>query len=150
MACMRRGALVEQITANMREQGLKVTHPRKRIIEVLSQAKQPLSADEVCEKIANLPAPRRTSAINRTTVYRTLTTLEHADCVSRFTFQNKHVYEMATTHSHYLICRGCKKVERIPFCTLHNIEKASLKSSKQFASVDHHTLQLSGMCKQCV
>lgn len=139
---MGKKTIVEQIKELMRQQGLKVTPPRMHVIEVLAHAKRPLSADEVYEKVAD--------TINRVTVYRTLSTLESAHCVSRFTFQNKHVYELATTHSHYLVCRGCEKVERISSCTLDDIEKASLKSSKRFASVDHHTLQLSGMCRNCV
>ena len=138
---MGKKTIAEQITKRMREQGLKVTPSRIRIIEVLALAKRPLSADEVYKEVAD--------TINRVTVYRTLSALESADCASRFTFQNKHVYELATIHSHYLVCRECERVERIPSCTLDDIEKASLRSSKKFASVDHHTLQLSGMCKKC-
>lgn len=138
---MGKKSTVEQIVERMREQGLKVTPPRMRVIEVLAQARRPLSADEVYDKVAD--------TINRVTVYRTLSTFKSAYCISRFTFQNKHVYELVTVHSHYLVCRGCKKVERISSCTLNDIEKASLKSSKRFTSVDHHTLQLSGICNGC-
>lgn len=138
---MGKKSTVDQITERMRENGLKVTPPRMRIIEILAQVKKPLSADEIYEKVTDM--------INRVTVYRTLSTLEGANCVSRFTFQNKHVYELATTHSHYLICRGCEKIERIPSCTLEDIENTSLQSSKKFSSVDQHILQLTGTCKKC-
>ncbi|MCA9361733.1 transcriptional repressor, partial [Candidatus Kaiserbacteria bacterium] len=76
--------------------------------------------------------------------------LEDADCVTHFTFQNKHVYELTTRHNHYLVCRECDRFERISFCSLDTIEENSLRSSKHFASIDHHTLQLSGICRDCV
>jgi len=127
--------------SRLRGCGLRATASRVRIIAVLVRAKNPLSADDIYKKVVG--------DMNRTTVYRTLSALERADCVSRFTFQNKHVYELSTSHSHYLVCKACERVERIPTCTIGDIEKASLRSSKKFSSVDHHTLQLSGVCMGC-
>ena len=126
----------------LRSHGIRATKARTAIASLLERCTRPLSADEIYAKVAH--------TVDRATVYRTLAALEEAGCVSRFTFQNCNVYELKTTHSHYLICRNCKDVERISVCTLSGLEQTSLKSSKRFASVDHHTLQLSGICRECV
>lgn len=133
---------VEQIIGRMRDRKIRITSARLSIVTTLIQSGRPLSADEIHHKLAG--------KIDRVTVYRTILLLENADCLSRFTFHNKHVYELASEHSHYLICRNCEIVERIPSCTLNNLEKLSLRSSKKFFSVDRHALQLTGVCKRCV
>ena len=125
----------------LREQGLKVTPSRVSIMLLLQHSKKPLSADELYSKT--------NYAINRATVYRVLSLLEKVGMVSRFTFQNRHVYEVAQSHNHYLICKWCKTVEQIPSCSLDTIEQTTLKASKAFSSVDQHMLQLTGTCKKC-
>lgn len=132
---------VENILHAMQNKGIKRTTPRVAVVRLLAASRQPLSAEEITQKVD--------ADINRVTVYRTLTTLEHAGYIARFTFQNKHVYELATQHSHYLVCRDCDAVERLSACTLRDIEKETLKKSKRFASIDQHTLQLQGVCKKC-
>lgn len=129
------------IVTALKKSGFKLTGTRSGIIKVLIAARVPLSADEIYLKVQ--------PGADRTTVYRFLELLEKTGHVSRFTFQNKHVYELSIHHSHYLICKSCEKVERIDSCTISDVEKASLRASKQFSSIDHHTLQLTGTCNTC-
>lgn len=130
-----------QLITTIKKRGLKITPSRTRVLDVFLETVRPLSADDVYERVSDI--------MDRVTVYRTLSILRDVGCLSRFTFRNKHVYELATAHSHYVICRQCEKIERIQSCTLNNIEKISLASAKNFALVDQHTLQLSGTCKAC-
>lgn len=134
-------AIYADIMKSLKDAGFKVTSTRSDIVAVLVRASTPISADEIYSKIK--------TKVDRATVYRFLELLEKTGHVSRFTFQNKHVYELSTHHSHYLICKSCDKVERIESCTISDIEKASLRASKQFSSIDHHTLQLTGICNTC-
>lgn len=119
----------------------KVTPSRIRIFEELKKVKKPISVDEIYKKVSTI--------LDRVTVYRTLEVFGKAGLISVFVFENQHRYELVNMHSHYLVCNGCRKVERIAVCTLDNIEHISLKASKHFSSLQHHTLQLKGLCKKC-
>lgn len=138
---MKRKTMVDNILKCLREQGHKITSTRRRIVEVFTSTKEPLSADDVFEKVAHF--------VDRATVYRTIALLEKAKILSRFTFGNKHVYELASQHNHYLVCKQCDRVEKINICTIDDIEKKSLRASKDFALLERHTLQLLGLCKRC-
>lgn len=134
-------ATYSSVIKALKDAGFKVTSSRREIVDVLAHARAPISADEIYLKVK--------ASVDRATVYRSLDLLERGGYISRFTFQNKHVYELSSHHSHYLICKSCDRVERIKSCTISDIEKASLRASKRFSSIDHHTLQLTGTCSSC-
>ncbi len=138
---MEQQGSVGDVLSRLRGMGFRVTPARTRLVETLARAKRPLSADEMHEA--------QSGAADRVTVYRTLEALERCGAILRFTFGNRHVYELAERHGHYLVCRECERVERLPSCSLRGIERTSLAVSKEFASVDHHALQLSGVCRAC-
>lgn len=131
----------QALVMHLRKQGFRATDSRVTVIEVLLDVSKAVSADDIFERVRD--------KMDRTTVYRTLDVLRRAGVVARFTFENRHVYELSSVHSHYLICKGCKKVERLPQCALEGLERQTLNMSRQFSRVEHHELQLTGVCKTC-
>lgn len=133
--------IAEHVICALKKSGHKITPGRRHVIAALAKAGRPLSADEIFERISD--------KADRATVYRTFALLQEIQALVCFTVHNRHVCELASGHKHYLVCRNCERIEKISPCTLGDIEQASLNVSKKFASLDRHTLQLTGMCKTC-
>ena len=87
----------------LRQAGLKVTHPRVKIYQLLLQATEAdhWSAEEIYKQLLD-----RGEDIGLATVYRVLTQFEDAGLVIRERFENEHaVYELATDDRHdHLVC----------------------------------------------
>lgn len=82
------------------EAGLKMTTPRRVILDVLSHAEDHPSVEEVYDR-----AKKEDSSISMATVYRTLGLLDELGLVFRHEFNDEdHArYEVNTAHHHHLI-----------------------------------------------
>ena len=82
------------------EAGLKMTEPRRIILNVLSHAHDHPSVEEVYDR-----AKKKDSSISMATVYRTLGLLDELGLVFRHEFNDTdHArYEVNTEHHHHLI-----------------------------------------------
>jgi len=82
------------------EAGLKMTEPRRVILNVLSHATDHPSVEEVYDR-----AKKKDSSISMATVYRTLALLDEMGLVFRHEFNDEqHArYEVNTEHHHHLI-----------------------------------------------
>ena len=85
--------------SELKKAGLKVTHPRLRILEILARAEpHHLSAEDVYKQLIEAE-----ESVGLATVYRVLTQFESAGMVERHNFDDGHaVYEVAraTHHDH--------------------------------------------------
>ncbi len=139
---------------HFREMGLRFTEPRRAIMEVLSQTRDHLSAEDIY-----LAVHRHYPAIGLTTVYRTLELLVEMGLVYKLQFGDGRArFEMVhnphkTAHHHHLICLRCKKVldydEFVPeeLELLRNVEKR-LAEKFQFKILNHR-LEFYGLCPDC-
>ena len=91
----------------MKDAGLKVTHPRTKILDVLqSNPDMHLSADEIHNKLVD-----HNESIGLATVYRVLTQLELAGLIQKNQFSdNQSSYEIKKQHHDHLICTKCGKI----------------------------------------
>lgn len=82
------------------EAGLKMTAPRRVILDVLSHAEDHPSVEEVYDR-----AKKKDTSISMATVYRTLGLLDELGLVFRHEFNDTdHArYEVNTEHHHHLI-----------------------------------------------
>ena len=82
------------------EAGLKMTEPRRVILDVLSHAHDHPSVEEVYDR-----AKKKDGSISMATVYRTLGLLDELGLVYRHEFNDSdHArYEVNTEHHHHLI-----------------------------------------------
>ncbi len=120
--------------STLKEAGLKVTHPRIKILELLqSHPESHLSAEEIHNKLA-----KKEETIGLATIYRVLTQLEIAGLIQKNHFDDtQSTYEIKKQHHDHLICTNCGKIiefvnmvdvvtyefENIPFDTLNEINK---------------------------
>lgn len=123
---------------------MKNTKQRALIINILQKAKKPLSAND----ILNRALPTQPN-IALTTIYRNLEMLYEADLITRHRIDEKeYCYELKKEeHTHYLICKNCKKKVDLPECPLKELEQNI--SSKTGFKITSHNLELEGYCDKC-
>ena len=134
----------ELFEIELRENGLKITKARTRILEILKESCHPLAAEEIF-----LGVKSEAEKMNLSTVYRTLETLEETGLITKLGLvDDKKLYEYhGMGHRHYLVCLGCRQIITIENCPLHEYEK-QLEKDTEFA-ITGHKLYLYGYCKEC-
>lgn len=116
--------------------GLKCTKQRIKVMEVLYDAKSPLTVEGIYEK---------TDGMSLSTVYRTLEKLCEKGVIKKNTIQDsdRFYYEMITDkHRHYAICLGCKSMRYVDICPVHTPEITDF-------TVTGHKLEIYGYCDKC-
>ncbi len=131
--------------SQLKKAGLKVTHPRVKILQILKNCdKRHMSAENVYKQLIT-----NDEVIGLATVYRVLTQFEEAAIVSRHNFEGGHsVFELESgSHHDHLVCISCGKVVEF-HDNLIEERQAKLAEDKGFELTDH-SLNLYGKCTDC-
>ncbi len=132
-------------TGALRKAGLKITLPRRRILEVLQASEQRhVSAEEVYRALLEAGED-----IGLATVYRVLTQFESAGILVRHNFQGSHsVFELNDTRHHdHIVCTVCGRVEEFVDETIE--ERQQLTAQRCSFRMTGHALVLYGVCSEC-
>lgn len=134
--------------SDLKSLGLKATAPRLRILSLFQKAaltnKRHLTADEVFSQLKE-----EGEDVGLATVYRVLTQFEVAGLLRRYHFDSESAsYELGEPEHHdHLVCLQCGKIEE--FVDI-DIERKQQEIASRFGyTLDHHTLCLYGICKEC-
>jgi Fe2+ or Zn2+ uptake regulation protein len=128
---------------------IRVTRPRRAVLEVIAEARHPVS-------VAEIHARLRGRNVNIGSVYRTIALLCRLDVMqladtSRST-QRFELSEMFIGHHHHLVCQRCGDVRDLDGCILRKPVLARLerrlRRSVRF-HVTGHDLRLYGLCGDC-
>lgn len=126
--------------------GLKLTKQRQKILELLLQNTEPVTAEELYHT-ARIYFP----SIALTTIYRNLERLEVYGYISKIMGRNGVAqYELIgkeDTHKHFLVCMCCNKIIPLKTCPIPVLEKNILDETG-FQITGHH-LELYGYCNEC-
>lgn len=125
--------------------GLKLTKPRLAVLDIITQSRQPLTAEDVFIKLKN-----KDININISTVYRTLEALAEKKLLTKLALSgdNRAYFEFnSAEHRHYLVCIGCNKITAIKGCPLEIYEK-SLQQETDY-KLEWHRLEMYGFCPDC-
>lgn len=127
--------------------GQRYTQNRRRVVDVLAAAGQPLTLPEILDRDASLA---------QSSVYRNLTVLEQAGVVTKVVTNSEWArYELAeglTGHHHHLICSSCGLVRDVELPPQLELAIDALLASMTVETgfvVDEHRLDLVGRCKEC-
>ncbi|PLX60058.1 MAG: ferric iron uptake transcriptional regulator [Sedimenticola selenatireducens] len=140
-----RNQAVTEYTSKLKQAGLKVTLPRLKILEILSQGEgQHASAEDIYKILLT-----HDEDIGVATIYRVLTQCEQAGLVKRHQFEGgRAVFEIAEgDHHDHIICVRCGVVKEFNDETIEArqrqiAEKAGFKMAE-------HNMTLYGLCKKC-
>ena len=123
---------------------LKSTEPRIAVVALLADKHLPLSVQNIYDNLA------KKNGIDLVTVYRTLASFEKVGLVKRVDLRKDVVlYELANDHHHHLVCTNCGATEDFEICDVKDITKKVLNKSSKFTSVQQHSFELFGICKNC-
>ncbi len=119
---------------------------RSLILDVLQQASQPLSAQEIFVQLRSLDQP-----LGLATVYRTVEVLRQEGVIQSINLgdhQSHYQLLPSSGHNrHHLICTLCHKVVPLSMCPVHNLED-QLEDEYGF-TIDYHVLDFYGTCADC-
>ena len=133
-------------TTSLKAVGLKITEPRIRILELLSdQRSRHHSAEEIYDQMKETDAN-----LSLATIYRVLTQFETAGLVMRHNFEEGHsIYELNEGEHHdHLVCVKCRKVVEFHDGIIEDRQRAIAKE-RGFQITDH-SLNIYGVCKDCL
>jgi len=129
----------------LKKAGLKITHPRVKILYILENCeKRHISAEEVYKLLL-----ANDDDVGLATVYRVLTQFEAAGIVTRQNFEGGHsIFELESgIHHDHLVCISCGKVAEFEDSIIEQRQE-ELAKSKGFTLTDH-SLNLYGKCADC-
>lgn len=137
----------------LKEKGLKVTHQRLLVLQVLAEHQdQHMTAEDIYELVKE-DYPE----IGLATIYRTVQLLLEMQLVDRIQLNDGCVrYEIGDLldeqeghhhHHHHLICTECGKVLAFRNDLLEDLE-AHIETRTGFQVLDHE-LKFYGICKEC-
>ena len=127
---------------SLKKERLRITEPRKALLQLLDGAPKPLSAEELHGALG-------AEEFDLVTIYRNLDAFENAGIVNRIpTESGKSLYELNAEqhHYHHIICRKCHRTEKLDTCEIEKLEK--LASDLGYSEVTH-VLELYGVCETC-
>lgn len=129
--------------ATLRNKGLKSTPLRLAILDILTHAQSPLTAEEAAKKLKKID-------FDRATLFRSLKTFAEAGLINAIDLGEGYLrYEMNCElhhHHHHIICTSCKEIEVVPFCIPDEFKNfLTRKGYKQIT----HRMDFSGLCKSC-
>ena len=132
-------------TSDLKEAGLKATHPRIKILEMMEAAvDRHLNAEDIYKALLESGED-----VGLATVYRVLTQFEDAGLVTRHHFEGgTSVFELNQGEHHdHILCVKCGKVEEFIDEVIEQRQR-KIAEDAGFSMTDH-ALYIYGVCKDC-
>jgi Fur family ferric uptake transcriptional regulator len=124
--------------------GLKRTKPRRRVLEVLKSAEQPLSAMDIAIEIE-----KSGGGASLSTVYRVLESFEAHRIAVKIAVMNSDtaLYELdRRQHRHYAVCVDCRRIIPMDDCP---VARFAPQLAEDGFVITGHNLEVFGHCKNC-
>ena len=134
----------EDLAADLKNTGLKVTLPRLRVLAIFEQSKtRHLSAEDVYKVLLSEAVD-----IGLATVYRVLLQFEQAGLLRRSNFESgKSVFELNQgSHHDHLVCLDCGRVEEFYDSKIED-RQHKIAEERGF-TLQEHSLALYGQCQR--
>ena len=133
------------LTDKLRQGAVRVTGPRRAILQVMREHSKPLLIKEIHALVG-------LGSCDLVTIYRSMELLQGMGMVKRVDFgKGGGRFELsdegAKGHHHHLVCTRCEKVLQLDDCLLQEVEKKIAKASG-FRAVTHR-LEFFGLCPAC-
>ena len=134
--------------------GYRMTVQREAVLDVLSETKEHLSAEDIYMRVHKIH-----SNIGLTTIYRTLELLAETGLIYKFDFGDGRArYEFSEgphsdEHHHHLVCTACGRI--INYTDFIDKELELLSETEKGLSekfkfrITNHLIQFYGLCEKC-
>lgn len=137
-------ALTDPWADLVRERGLRLTEPRRRVLGVLAKGEHLTP-----EVLTHLVGRDGGSTLPPSTIYRTLQSLEDVGIVTHSHLDHgPATYHLARPHRHlHLVCRGCRSVLEVPTEAADALVAQVLSETGFQADPTH--MAIHGHCARC-
>jgi len=127
----------------LKAKNLRVTKQRKQILQILEIENNPISAEEIFNKLKDL------SNMDLSTIYRNLNILEDKNILLKTTnIDGISYYQLNNDqHKHFITCNICHKKFLIENCPIHELED-SIEKETGFM-ITSHNFEFTGICPTC-
>lgn len=129
----------------LQEHDLKLTKPRKIILEEVFQTHEHFNVDQLYDQIK-----QKHSNVSRATIYRTLPLLEEAQLIKNaLRCEAKDHYEHIYGHEKHLhfICKNCGTIIEAEITAIEALLN-KMADAKNF-SIDEYNVGARGLCAKC-
>ncbi len=127
-----------------RQIGLKLTHQRLEIFDVLSSMLDHPSAEDVFDEVK-----KRIPTIAFDTVYRTLSLFEHQGLISKVNYLDGRTrYDSLNERHCHLICTRCRKIEDFYWPEVDQLQIP--RETRRWGRIENRYIELRGLCKDCL
>ncbi|ADG82768.1 Fur family transcriptional regulator [Thermincola potens] len=136
--------IYQRILEELATHNCKITPQRREIIKTLIQAKAPLSAKQIFDRLRT-----RNPKMSFDTVYRNLAILKELQVVRQLDFhdgKSRFEIDRGPKHHHYLVCLKCGGAWKIDGCPMENLNINNIPTDFK---VTNHRFELFGYCKDC-
>lgn len=124
--------------------GVRLSRPRRLILEELSASQTPLSPRQLYRGLL-----KKRKRVGLTSVYRCLDLFESLGMVFRIVSGSTVRYKFCKKeeHHHHVVCKGCGEVAEIDFCDISDWSKRVTETTGY--EVTDHELNFYGFCQAC-
>lgn len=143
---MKHADIVQRFESWLRTKSLKLTRPRRRILDRAFATHEHFSAEELLGWLASEPG----ETVSRATVYRTLALLSEGGFLQALDAgRGELVYEHVLGHHHHdhMLCLACGRIEEFHDERIEELQLEACRK-KGFELVSHD-LRLRGYCRRC-
>lgn len=136
----------DEIVLLLKANNIKVTKQRVGIVQLLSEADSPLTAEDI---YLTLSGGDKGTA-NLSTVYRILDAFTQKDILikTNLNLEGKATYELNhREHRHHIICIVCNEIIPVKGCPLGDYETRIRKTTGY--EILGHNLEIRGVCPKC-
>lgn len=132
------------VLGGLRDAGLRITEPRREVVEAVCRWSAPFSADDVYAALHAAGSPT-----GRATVFRTIDLLVGLRFIGKIhRVDGSHGYVLRDPgHSHHLVCSSCGNVVEFHDCNVADLAK-ELAERTHFR-IEGHWLEFFGLCADC-
>jgi Fur family ferric uptake transcriptional regulator len=128
----------------LKKKKVRMSHPRLLIYKELSQAKGPLTAQDLYQCLI-----KNHKRIGLSSIYRCLDLFESIGMAFKITNGSNGRYKLCELedHHHHIVCKSCGKVMEFDLCEISSWSEKVMESTG-FKITDHQ-LNFYGFCEKC-
>lgn len=140
---MQPGASEMSCYTTLRRNGLKLTPQRRLIIDIIHEADDHVTAEDIIIHVT-----KKMPGVNKSTIYRTLDLLEKTGCVYKSGSREGSIYHHAEEGMHHhLVCSVCGKTIICDEGLFSSLE-SNLEERYGF-EINFKHLVINGLCSEC-
>ena len=141
---MKQADALQDALLRLRDEGERLTHPRRKVLEVLTRSGDHLTVADVQRQLRQAGEEMDTA-----TIYRVLQWLKRVGLISQTDLGGEAImYQIIDDHRHHhLVCLSCGAIIELEDGALDHLRRTLRRDYDFEPRIDH--LAIFGLCKRC-